>query len=404
LTDQGLLNLVLLWRCLRNGLRKGESHVLQAVRDALQRKDDLQTSVTIVVEAVSIENPSAIAPFKGEILGLLDAQDYETRRAAHSTAERIGAHPAQIDAGSSPLPAVYVFSFPPIDDGPLGGAGSLLPDLILDPTDLPELVRPFGPILAKVAQESGLRIENLLHRMSQIMRRLAPEDNWSVQAEKTLRLELEAALLHLPFRRPRATIARKALFHLVGELIDAGRLDTGKLHLLEPVLRFYDPGMLLFDPVARPAEIPAIAGREKFGGKNEKWLSEVDLAVASACRRTKDGRIVLAETTKLSRLDWEKATEVRLNKMEWVSSPGEIDSEEFFPGEFNLLMNEYSHLANKGAERSPVIRQDAYWYESPGKNWLALNPVVGRKCAWQLSKEGLFRWVDDSGGIMVESA
>ncbi|MDF5717509.1 MAG: hypothetical protein PUP93_27500 [Rhizonema sp. NSF051] len=39
----------------------------------------------------------------------------------------------------------------------------------------------------------------------------------------------------------------------------------------------------------------------------------------------------------------------------------------------------------------------------PGENWLALNPAAGRALGWTPSSNGLFRWVDSQGRVMVES-
>lgn len=73
--------------------------------------------------------------------------------------------------------------------------------------------------------------------------------------------------------------------------------------------------MLLRDPVTRPAEVLPIAGREKFGGKDERWLNGVAAGVPCAVRTIADGRTVLAEGTKLKRLDWETATARRLSSL-----------------------------------------------------------------------------------------
>jgi len=161
--------------------------------------------------------------------------------------------------------------------------------------------------------------------------------------------------------------------------------------------------MLLRDPVNRPAEILPIAGREKFGGKDETWLNGVAAAAPCAVRKMADGRTVLAEETKLKRLDWETATERRLSSLHWVSSSAERDSEELFGRVFNAQVNRYSKLGEEEVEKSPVIRHDAYSYDSPGVHWLALNPCAGRQCGWKISNTDHFRWIDDNEGTMVES-
>jgi hypothetical protein len=388
--------------CLRNGLRNGERLIQRAAREGLRGPEGVQESVMMVLEAIALENPRAIASLEGSILELCKSRNYAIRRAARATAERIAAQPPEVEGGRTPLPAVYELSFPEIDDGLLSeGPSALASGLLVDPTDPLELVRPFGQILAYVARESGLPVENLLYRVSQLMRELAPENSWSPEGEKSLGRELKSASLRLPFAKPRAAVARRALFHVVGELADAGRLDAAKLQRLERELRFYDPGMLLLDPVIRPMDVPGITGRDKIGGKDEEWLDAVISAAPSACRKLTDGRIVLAEETKLKHLDWETATEVRLSSLSWALFPGHSGADGFFGSAFNLHVSEYSSL--KRPEESLAIRHDLYFYESPGEHWLALNPAVGRQCTWNLADSGLFRWADGNGETMVES-
>jgi len=233
------------------------------------------------------------------------------------------------------------------------------------------------------------------------MRELAPENSWSPEGEKSLGRELKSASLRLPFAKPRAAVARRALFHVVGELADAGRLDAAKLQRLERELRFYDPSMLLLDPTIRPVDVPAIAGRGEFGGKEEGWLDAVSSAAPSACRKMADGRIVLAEETKLKHLDWETATEVRLSSLTSALLRGRPSADRLFGSAFNMRVSEYSNL--EPLEDSLVVRHDVYFYESPGEHWLALNPVVGRRCTWKLADSGLFWWADGNGETMVES-
>lgn len=389
-------------RCLRNCLLRGDRFILEAASEALEDGEGLQESVLMVLEALGSGNPGAIAGLGDRILRLLTARNYAVRKAAALIAKRLGLPPVRKETSTVHLPEAYQLVIPETHDGFVVQSREPLPSGLLASDPL-ELVRPWEPIFAMVAQESQLPLQNILHRASQIMRDLAPECSWSAEGERTLRRELDSASLRLTFRKPRAIIAQRALFHVIGELIDAGRLGGGNLRRLEPAMRFYDPAMLLRDPVTRPAEILPIAGREKFGGKDETWLNGVAAAAPCAVRKMADGRTVLAEETKLKRLDWETATERRLSSLHWVSSSAERDSEELFGRVFNAQVNRYSKLGEEEVEKSPVIRHDAYSYDSPGVHWLALNPCVGRQCGWKISNTDHFRWIDDNEGTMVES-
>jgi hypothetical protein len=391
-------------RCLRNGLQRGDTFIHEAVRRSLRSEEALQESAMMAVEAAASENPSVVAPFQDLIVDLLKSRNHAIRNAARRTAQRIGY--TEMDSSRRPmaLPGAYQISLPEIDKATASNQlESLTAGLLVDPADPLELARPFDPIFKFVARESGLPVENLLYRASRIMRELVPESSWSDAAEKVLRRELEEASLRLPFRKPRAAVARRALFNVVGELVDTQRLEVESLDRLEQPLRFYDPAMILCDPGQRPPDIPAIGGREKYGGRNKAWVAAVPSAVSCACRNLADGRVVLAEETRLRRLDWETPTEVRRSSLDRAASGAKPVGGEFFATSFNRLVSEYSDMADEDLDDCLVIRHDAYCYESPGVNWLALAPAVGRQCGWKFVDKGLFRWADDQGQIMVES-
>jgi hypothetical protein len=108
---------------------------------------------------------------------------------------------------------------------------------------------------------------------------------------------------------------------------------------------------------------------------------------------------VIAEDTRLKRLDWEKASETRRSSL--VEARTLTGS--FFGSAFNRLASEYSSLGDEAVDDFLVIRHNVYFYESPGAKWLALNPAVGRQCGWDLVEKGLFAWSDNHGQVMVES-
>jgi hypothetical protein len=50
-----------------------------------------------------------------------------------------------------------------------------------------------------------------------------------------------------------------------------------------------------------------------------------------------------------------------------------------------------------------VFRHSDYAYDSPGKIWLALDPIIGFCLGWSVAEDGLFRWVNNAGQTMVQS-
>ena len=74
-----------------------------------------------------------------------------------------------------------------------------------------------------------------------------------------------------------------------------------------------------------------------------------------------------------------------------------------FIGVVRKLVSEYPSLHDDAEILAMALRHTAFWLDSPGADWLALNPVVAFRLGWSIADDGMFRWVNDEGHIMVES-
>ena len=74
-----------------------------------------------------------------------------------------------------------------------------------------------------------------------------------------------------------------------------------------------------------------------------------------------------------------------------------------FIGVVRKLASEYPSLHGEAQISALVLSHDARWVDSPGGDWLALNPAVAFRLGWSISDGGMFRWVNDQGRVMVES-
>ena len=265
------------------------------------------------------------------------------------------------------------------------------------------IIRPFDLQIDLVAKKARLPKVHMYHRTVQIMGRLAPFSSWSEDGERQLRAILDSAGLRPTFYRPRAALARRAMFHIIAELIDAHALGVSEVSQLDSVLRFYDPHMFLLEPIQRPASVAPMEGKNRLGGVNEAWLEQTRQTADLACCKTDDGLIVLAEETTLKWLEWGTPTEVRHSVVAQSRIFYPEDTDAFFSKTVNRLVSEYPFLRASTATPPLVFRHSDYAYDSPGKNWLALNPTIGSRLGWSVAEDGLFRWVNNAGQTMVES-
>ena len=114
----------------------------------------------------------------------------------------------------------------------------------------------------------------------------------------------------------------------------------------------------------------------------------------------------MAEETNLGRLEWGAPSETRrsvIRAYEAQSLQQDSNNESLFARVVNRLLTEYPALDVDGETRPLVVRHEAYGYESPGQNWIALNPSIARQLEWNSVEDGLLSWANSDGQTMVES-
>jgi hypothetical protein len=361
----------------------------------------------MVLDAVSRQNPRTAFGFEEELSRLSSSPDYAIRGISRKILERLGhPHPPQSSLPRS-LPADYRISLPPT------GFGTFLPPR--EPSVSSSLPDPVGPLevigavereLEIVAEQAGLPEQNVVYRAARLVTERATEGQLLQRYEDDLRDNLSSIGLRFPFNRPRFGLARRALFRVVAELTDAGELGADELYRLERILRFYDPVMLLTEPTPRPREVPPMPGNDRLARREDTWLEHTEEVLDLIRTNSEDGRIVLAEETKLKNLDWGAPTEKRRSVVRPSANQlgDEREGEAFFLRLVNRLYDEYPTLRSNRDEQPLIARHTAFArYLSPGENWLALNPAVGHRLGWSVGESGLFRWEDDAGRTAVES-
>ena len=403
--------------------------IQDAVHEFLEKTESHQEHILMVLDAVSFQEPDAVVPFCRKIASLHQSPNYAIRRAAKTIYEYIGCElpdsshdlmPPPVVVVHSPsnsfllpcyispkLPAIYQLSLPPPSIASLADRENIRAEEPLPDSDDPvDILCPFDFQIGFVAEEARLPKVNMFYRTVQIMQQLAPQETWSAQGERQLRAALDPAGLRLPFRRPRSVLARRAMFHVIVELINANVLGLSSLRRLDPVLRFYDPVMMLAEPKQRPSDISPIFGLHQYEKCSEEWLEQVGRTGDLVSFKTPDGKIILAEKTTLKRLDRESPTEIRRSVVcpSAIAHPNsDYEYDSFFQTVTNRLVVEYLDIEVNAIPTPLILHHTAYGYDSHGADWLALNPDVGYLIGWKLVNDGLFRWVDDEEQVMVES-
>ncbi len=380
-------------RCLGRLLLRGDAATRELARRMLGGGEECVEPALQVLDALSLRDAEAALPFRDLVVPLVGSRNFLVAQTARAIAERLG--------WPCPLVPTIITGVPPIYELALSDRPALL-----GATDPAEVLAPFTEILDAFADAVGVSAANLRARAVSLMSDLAPPETWSPEAEERVRSEVHAAGLDLLYRGPRLRVARRAVNHVGGELLQSGLAARGNLPCLSRILRWHDPAMVLAEPSFRPTVIPGLPARQA-GRTEERWADDINSGLGVFAAALPDGRVVLAEDTTIRELAWEQPAEIRQSLV--VASRKSViraDDDWSFPLLYNCLIAEYPTVGATGGNFSSVplaLQCCAHGFDSPGAWWLALNPLVARELGWSIDPEGRFRWRDGSGEVMAES-
>ncbi|NQZ64836.1 MAG: hypothetical protein HRT59_22920 [Crocosphaera sp.] len=352
-------------------------------------------------------HPHCTAMFESAISKLTQSPDFSVRIMALELASSLNIKPEPIQSNHPKLPFIYQLELPKfINKEEAISYSSLRPgDTLPDIDDPIELIRPFSTEFELISKISGIPFENILHRAKDFMFSLSSEDKWNRQAEESFRNWMDGVNLKFTYPRLRPQIAKLAMSYIISELVDAGYLPHDETLLATIVLRT-DNKLLNLMPQSRPDYIiiPNLEESELNSDRKE-WIEKIDINSPYFVTDNEVGRCVLGELSKWVWLDWAVPTEIR---MTMICSPDysaqyEVEGpSSFFPHSLYWNSEDYPHNLYDNPH-SLVIYGSGSYIDHGNSKWIALNPHIGISLGWSVSEDGLFRWVNNVGDVMVES-
>ena len=292
-------------------LQNGSEVMRLAIETVLRDWPGSNEEILLLLDAVARQTRQSLEGLRDAVLTLLNSPSYSVRRRARAIATATNWDIGSRSPHPPPARAIYDLTLPPLRPDVLAGTQISPTGPLPDSEDPATLVSPFTSEFDAIARAASIPKENIYQRARQIMYELAPIKTWSADGEAHLRATLSSAGLKFPFRRPRAQLARRALFHIIAELIDAERLTEGAVSRLLPLLTFDDPNLVLQQPAKRPVEIASVVRRDGFRDRNEEWIERLDEVPPLLKFALSDGRQIIAEHTTLKLLEWAVPTERR---------------------------------------------------------------------------------------------
>ena len=384
--------------------------VYDTLTDFLGESETYQERILMLMDAVSATRPSVVSPFRRRITELAESPNWRIRETSKSIIKKCEWDEITSGHNLVPLPTIYSRPLPP-SWGPVIRTADVLPTeptkALADSDDPVRMVFPLNRKIELLSECVDVPVQNLYRRVAELMHQLEPRNSkWSEQAEEHLKTWLRSVGLMLSYARPRTQVARRALFHATGELEDAGALSGQDKRVMQRVLRAYDPLMVLAEPGERPTQIRQMMER-LFGFDLEEWVENVAAALMDGDWSPSDQQVVLAEETKLAVQDRRYSpTEIRcaVFATDLNARPDRPESPEMmFMPTMNRLVSDYASLNETTYDGPLILRHTGEGYDSPGANWLAINPVLAHRLGWHVSEDGWFRWVDAQHQTMVES-
>lgn len=353
--------------------------------------------------------------FKQEIEPFLISSNYIIRRMALDLTNNLGIYTNHhSDKLNKELPLLYQMELPKLASRenaiPHGSirAGETFPD-ISDPI---EMIRPHHEILDILSDFTGIEFENLLERTVWFMNNLHLHSDWNRSHEEKMRQWLENIGLKLTYNRSKPLAALEAIAHVISELIDSDLIENDEINFIYNFIYVYDPTLSEIKPTIKPMEI---INPEKDANKywfDKDWVYNIDINSQVFITTYNDSFTVIGEETTFRKCDnQESPKETRFsllctaNYIKDIISTHDSSDQYFDPFPSSLLWKarKYPVTERSGAFQSLIISGSPRQVLIGTKSWIALNPFIGQECKWQVSEEGLFRWVDDTGEVMVES-
>ncbi|MGP1272742.1 MAG: ATP-binding protein [Phycisphaerales bacterium] len=371
----------------------------KVVKEMLAGTEFQRVAAVGLLDALATKSPDAVRPYGQVLQGLVQARNWWISRAAERLCIALKLENTPQRA-SATLPAIYQLALPPSEDKmPSVGVDEPLPDSE-NPRDM---VRPYDFQLGIIAKMAQLDEENLFIAAAREMKLIADAPTLTAQSESAYRSHLERAGLKLPFRRRRGAVAREAMRRIASDLIDAQRVHPDNVEMLFRLVAAQDPDLALFDPGPRPVAIRPLGGLDQYGSNAVAWMESKTYPFDSHLREFA-GRVVLGEVARLKALDWSVPTETRIS---FVGTKGtmSINAENPFERVFDVPKGSYSGAVphEGGATDAVIVRNQWIGADTDGSDWIALNPAIAKKLEWTLSSDGLFRWVNGTDEVMVET-
>lgn len=268
----------------------------------------------------------------------------------------------------------------------------------VDTHDPRALTAPFDRLIAGFAELASIDETAALYQAARYAE--ACSDAWVDGGYSTLHARLKLRDSKHTFRPWAWMAGRRAIGHVIADLIDAGLLEP---HVAEDAA-LIDQTLTLIDPLPLDSSTPTCYRADDssyYADKN--WLEDVnDAAVTYA--RARRPEFILAETGKWRSLDWGRPSEERQVET-WGEGQAVLQGVAILPMVRSYSPpSEYPYLSRSAAEATAFAVQ-GYFGEADQRHyeWLAIHPGLAGAVGWTLTNAADFSWSGNDGAWRARS-
>jgi len=403
-------------RGLANLLINAQKTVVDALNSVLLSSNDLLIErLLMVLDSLSLNDDSLtqLEVFVENLHELCHSPNFAIRLIACKVFSRIKASPPMVSFKNTELPSIYQLQLP---ESSQHETWKVLMDGHAPPLigDLARKIKPLDEEFRIIAKIANLPVDNIFFRAVSFFETFLKEKIWiddgEPLSEKRLLAFLENTGVSTSHSKPHIFAARQALAYVIAELWDCGYLSMGNIGSFELLLMNYDPGLIIQKPLRRPeyiCQIRSQTAKKSHDRFSKDWVGNAKESIQLLSITTDDNQIILGESTKIKFLQDEWPTEIRYSVVK-DKAPNqfwnEVDIDQGFSPfikEIDMLIQDYPEI--QAPIDQIIVSNKALRFETPGSDWLALNPILGYELGWKLESAGVFQWVDDSDNIVARS-
>ena len=295
-------------------------------------------------------------------------------------------HPVYIGKSKPSNNLLYELILPEPKESRLYGTEQYDPYRALPDTNNPlEAVNSYKNHIDILSDLSSIPLINLATRIVQIMDELSG-GNYGYESDKKIWSTLRSQYLEMAFRRPRYQVARRAVCHLISELLDLKKINEEVALMIMNGLSYIDPLLTCIKWFPKPDLIQYDLPKYTV---SDGWIDEAITENQLIVGKTIESMIVVGEMRYVKSMNSPFLSEEIQSILSFSKQPIQLNKK--------CLYKDYSKISDAS---DILYLNDKLRFDMEKSNWLAIHPSLMKKYGMKLSEHNPFIWLSNKKETM----